>query len=166
MTKQSVIKQLPPLQDVLHYRNDDVVARYKKDYPNNQLSGEDALQEIIKFLWGGRLHERLRAEQPDNEDLKFGWTLHTEMKEIDDMWHTFILFTKEYREFCIKYFDKFIDHSPKTDEAKKEILANFDEHLDGEIQRQLSFVYDHLGEETLQFWFAEHFKEANDQDGA
>lgn len=33
----------------------------------------------------------------------------------DDLWHTFILFTKDYREFCEKSFGKIIDHEPHTD---------------------------------------------------
>lgn len=34
----------------------------------------------------------------------------------DDLWHTFILFTKDYREFCEKSFGKIIDHEPHTGE--------------------------------------------------
>jgi hypothetical protein len=161
----SNIKHLPSLNDVLQYQNADIIARYKKDYPENKLSAEDALHEILKFFWAGQLHSKLRAEEPDNEALKFHWSLHPEMKEIDDMWHTFVLFTKEYRDFCNHYFGQFIDHSPKTDEDKKQAHDNYEEHLSTEIQRMLSFVYDHLGEETLRFWFAEHFEE-NDNNPA
>lgn len=33
--------------------------------------------------------------------------------EIDRFWHQHILNTKHYREFCIKNFNKFIDHDPE-----------------------------------------------------
>lgn len=31
---------------------------------------------------------------------------------IDQMWHTFLLFTKDYRAFCEEYLGKFINHEP------------------------------------------------------
>ena len=31
-------------------------------------------------------------------------------KEVDELWHLFILFTKDYREFCQKYLGQFLDH--------------------------------------------------------
>jgi hypothetical protein len=36
-------------------------------------------------------------------------------------WHTFILFTRDYREFCEKYFDRFIDHAPRNDNTCSDI---------------------------------------------
>ncbi|MFF4118950.1 glycine-rich domain-containing protein [Streptomyces sp. NPDC001714] len=31
---------------------------------------------------------------------------------VDDFWHTFLLHTKAYREFCEKTFGRFLDHQP------------------------------------------------------
>lgn len=31
---------------------------------------------------------------------------------VDDLWHTFILYTKDYRDFCENSFGRFIDHIP------------------------------------------------------
>lgn len=160
------MKELPKLDDVLTFTNDELITRYQRDYPNNQLPAEIALQEILKFLCLGQLHERLRTEQPDNEDLQFRWLLHVEMKEIDDMWHTFLLFTKPYSEFCQQYFGKFIHHVPATDAEKKNNVDNLDDFLNVDTQRMLSFVYDHLGEETLKLWFSEHFAEENEPQAA
>lgn len=33
-------------------------------------------------------------------------------KEVDELWHMFILFTADYREFCNKYLGQFLDHVP------------------------------------------------------
>jgi hypothetical protein len=33
-------------------------------------------------------------------------------KEVDELWHLFILFTKDYREFCQKYLGQFLDYVP------------------------------------------------------
>ena len=39
-------------------------------------------------------------------------------KNIDELWHNFILDTKEYREFCENYIGFFIDHEPFIDEVE------------------------------------------------
>jgi len=36
---------------------------------------------------------------------------------IDAMWHTFLLFTKDYRQFCDAYLGRFIEHEPFEDAA-------------------------------------------------
>ena len=33
-------------------------------------------------------------------------------EEMDDMWHQFILFTENYRNFCAENFGQYIDHVP------------------------------------------------------
>ncbi|MCC2630910.1 MAG: hypothetical protein K0S38_719 [Candidatus Paceibacter sp.] len=33
--------------------------------------------------------------------------------KIDEIWHAFILFTKEYRQFCFTFFGRFIEHRPR-----------------------------------------------------
>lgn len=34
------------------------------------------------------------------------------IKEIDDLWHTYLLYTKEYAFFCNMFFERFIHHIP------------------------------------------------------
>src|SRR5277367_4404316 len=35
-------------------------------------------------------------------------------RRVDDLWHTFILFTPQYRQFCTRYFGRYVDHQPNT----------------------------------------------------
>ena len=46
---------------------------------------------------------------------------------VDDLWHTFILFTPQYREFCSRFFGKYVDHQPntKTTPVPVEAFSNF-----------------------------------------
>jgi len=37
---------------------------------------------------------------------------------VDLVWHQFILFTKEYHDFCNKVFGEYIHHAPATDTRK------------------------------------------------
>lgn len=44
-------------------------------------------------------------------------------KQLDEIWHTFILFTKDYYTFCKDGLGKFVHHIPFNDEQDK--LNNF-----------------------------------------
>ncbi len=48
-------------------------------------------------------------------------------KKIDEVWHQFILFTKEYGDFCRYYLGNFLHHSPDTPLTKssKDFTINF-----------------------------------------
>ena len=139
----------PTLDQVLGYKNSSVCQRYQKDYPQNALAAEQALAELIKYLWLGQKQAHDQKSHPEDESLYFMCAMHAEMKEIDDMWHTFLLFTRDYEVFCKTYFEVFIHHIPTTEDA------DMPKDYEMDLTRYLSYAYDHLGEETLCLWFAE-----------
>lgn len=65
-----------------------------------------------------------------------------------DMWHTFLLFTKDYMFFCENYFNEYIHHTPNTLEDEFT-----EEQFKTDFTNYLSFIYDNLGEETVVKWF-------------
>lgn len=136
------------LSKVLKYKNKDVIRRYEKDYPLNKLRGADAFNELMKFFWVAQQHKNAKKIHPENNELNFTCAIYPEMSDIDDMWHTFLLFTKDYMSFCKTYFDEYIHHVPNTKEGPIN-EANFEDDL----TKYLSFVYDVLGEETIINWF-------------
>lgn len=44
-------------------------------------------------------------------------------KEVDEVWHNFILHTRLYREFCHEKFGKFIEHNPHLPDNIDQVLA-------------------------------------------
>jgi hypothetical protein len=40
------------------------------------------------------------------------WEMHS--LRVDEAWHQFILFTKQYSEFCQRYFGRYVHHSPSN----------------------------------------------------
>lgn len=85
------------LDRVMAYENPDLVARLRSKL---DLSAEDAKQlfeDTKRFLF---LCGTVRGQ----------WS-PTEL--IDEGWHNFILFTKDYAEFCQLFFGRFIHHDPK-----------------------------------------------------
>lgn len=56
---------------------------------------------------------------------------------IDEVWHQFVLFTRQYSEFCIRYYGAYLPHSPsnapeliKNKETRMLPLATFSEFHD------------------------------------
>ncbi|MTI37880.1 glycine-rich domain-containing protein [Fulvivirga lutimaris] len=79
---------------------------------------------------------------------------------IDEMWHTFILHTRQYYDFCLTNFKKLIHHQP-TPRYEKEAFALaleanptrlMSEHEE-KMKKQFSLIYDHLGPKTLMKWY-------------
>jgi hypothetical protein len=65
------------------------------------------------------------------------------------MWHTFLLFTKDYLNFCNNYLDgEFFHHVPLSEPIEDLDINNYEL----ELSRYLSYIYDRLGEETLIKW--------------
>lgn len=136
------------LSEVLKYQNKNIIRRYEIDYPYNKLNGDNAFNELMKFFWVAQQHRHAKKIHPENIELNFICAIYPEMSDIDDMWHTFLLFTKDYMSFCKNYFDEYIHHVPNTEEES--INEN---QFKEDLTKYLSFIYDVLGEETLINWF-------------
>lgn len=140
----------PNLDELIHYKNNKIIYRYNKDYPHATMHAEDALRELMKFIWLCLKHESDKKNNPSNVLLDFACTIHPEMCDIDNMWHTFLLFTKDYHEFCSNYLGGvFFHHEPIVDMNDNHL----DERYEQELTLYLSYIYDNLGEDTLMRWF-------------
>jgi hypothetical protein len=138
------------LSEILKYKNVHVLNRYQKDYPNAILSPEKTFTELLKYIWLVAKHDHDRKKNPLDSSLNFHCIMHEEMFDMDNMWHTFLLFTKDYHDFCKKYLkDDFLHHYPLIDENEQQTSSEYANELD----YYLSYIYDHLGCETLRKWF-------------
>ncbi len=145
------MSKCPTLTEILAYQNPKIVRRFKKDFPEKAEQAQDLFTEMLKFLWLGEKHSLDVKIRPEDESLKFKCAIHEEMVNIDHMWHTFILFTPDYSDFCQTYFGKFRHHYPTDDE---DLIAIPMEQFEEELSRFSSYVYDQLGPATLQKWFS------------
>ena len=132
---------LPELKTLLAYKNEAVVQRYTKEFPHASLSAEVAFEELMKFMW---LSLKAQADRKN-----FTCAMHEEMFDIDNMWHCFVLFTRDYQYFCETYLGKFFHHNPLTEDEKE--LS--DEEYENELTEYLNYIHDNLGENTLKTWF-------------
>ncbi len=84
------------LAAVLAYEHEPLVARLQKKLNINEHKARQIFEDTKRFLFiCGTCNGR--------------WS---PSREIDEGWHNFIMFTKDYMKFCEKFFGRFIHHQP------------------------------------------------------
>jgi hypothetical protein len=125
------------LKRLLSYRNPDVIDRYLKDFGGTRKEAGHIFRATLKWLY---------LSQQANSAPCF---ISSDLIKIDEMWHTFILFTRDYMNFCLQQFGCYVHHQPSTNRDAKS--------SPGQVRRKFrsfyELVYDTLGEETFREWF-------------
>ncbi len=98
----------------LSYENDEIIKKFSSEQSIEMDLAREYFIEVKKFLY-------LCCNTTEILAPSF---------EIDKIWHTFILFTKEYRLYCINFLGKFIDHVPQVPETN---LASSENYLSNTI---------------------------------
>ena len=136
------------LQSILAYKNENIISRFVDMFKVDEAEAEDIFTETKKFLYICQIP---------------CFFIPDELLIIDEMWHNFILFTKEYQRFCDEHFGFYFHHLPASKQEKenqKQLSISAPEQLKTEFNEKLNFlmshVYDHLGEDTLVKWFKEY----------
>ena len=155
------MSKLPSLNEIIQYQNPLVIKRFKRNFPQYRDQAENIFKDMLKYLWLCRKYEHDIAHDPDNPSMNFNCVMHKEMVIIDEMWHSFILITKDYADFCHHYFGGFLHHIPEVGDRDEDIERSSSEMdlFEKQLELFLSYVYDHLGEETLKSWFAVYLTE-------
>ena len=141
--------KLPALADLLQYQNPEVLKLYNQNYPQNTLTAEAAFTEVLKYLWLSKKHSIELEKNQDNPSFPASCFMPRSMREIDEMWHEFILFTEDYMAFCDHFFGEYMHHLPNIFDT----LQFSREDAENEVEKLLPYIYDNLGEETLKTWF-------------
>jgi hypothetical protein len=131
------MKTLSSLLEVLKYENREVVLRFSKEKRISFDDAEDIFQETKRWLW-------LCASSPGESVNMVG-----EAFVIDEMWHTFLLFTRDYADFCEKHFREFIHHVPKPSSEKQDVEGD---RRKADLRKDYELIYDRLGSEVLLKW--------------
>ena len=76
----------------------NVLKKYIRDHEESKESADEVLLELKRWL-------TLCAMYPTKQ--------YVTGSKVDDMWHTFILFTREYIHFCQEITGSYIHHCPE-----------------------------------------------------
>lgn len=140
-----------PLADVLRYRNPRVINGFCRDYNLEPKEARLLFREMLKLLW-------LTDQNEGSFPLWPAW------KPLDDMWHWFVLHTKDYAAFCHRHFGRMLHHDPETHRSPAErrratALLESDDHaclkLDCQsaVRETVEVVWKGLGARTANRWF-------------
>ena len=148
----------PTLDEVLQYECADVVYRFHKTYGIPREAAADIFVQVKKWLW--LAHQRRLA------GLETGLSIDIPIVVIDEMWHNFVLFTKEYTAFCKHFFGYYVHHAPTTEAEETEHRGHLRslprlERVQARKDRmrgQYEYIYDHLGKDTFTKWYLEYPK--------
>lgn len=97
------------------FNNDDfgfLRERYTDDFPQYADRFDEAVQELRKFL-----------ALPKTSDGPLAAMSHA----VDGLWHTFIVHTPQYAQFCDANYGRFLHHQPRSDTypVPVEAISNF-----------------------------------------
>lgn len=150
------------LEEVLQYRNDAVVYRFIETWELSFEDAQDLFRETLRWLWlsaYGTIHQTEVRELAISQSLKL----------LDEMWHTFILFTLDYQDFCERYFGFFLHHKPTSKEEYEAQITTYErdpaQYLAQQKERfraQYALIYDVLGVETLVKWYSTYLERYTD----
>lgn len=87
---------LKSAEEFLAYRNERVIGRFMKIHKTSKEEAEQIFAELMKFLY---ICGHVPASSPPSAI-------------VDEMWHTLIMFTWDYYEFCVNYVGRFLHHNP------------------------------------------------------
>jgi len=130
---------------MLSYENENIISRFLDMFDVTEDEAKDLFTETRKFLFICQLK---------------GVFIPDDLLIIDEMWHNFVLFTKDYQAFCDTHFGRYFHHLPASKKEKEE--QRLKNERDPEIAKTeylekleyiMNLTYDYLGEETVIKWF-------------
>ncbi len=98
------IAEMRSQSEVMSYRFSHLLERITKEMKLSQEDAEELFDDMLKFLYICGTNATTKRYSPP--------------PKIDEAWHTFILFTREYAKFCTEYFGYFLHHNPFTQEHR------------------------------------------------
>lgn len=134
------------LQSVLAYENVRVLRKFRTKFAVSDDEAQELFTDLKKWLWlcAERKHALMQGLPVDTRPI----VIHIGMVIVDELWHTFILHTQDYAEFCERHFGFFVHHSPGS--------PDFVPMTEEQNSAQLNCIWDRFGEETVIKWYEEY----------
>jgi hypothetical protein len=136
----------------LGYTNEEITHKFTSHWRVSGNEADELFTETKRMLWvmAGMTRRRQR------------FTVDVPLRILDEMWHTFVLFTREYHAYCQRVFGRYIHHTPRTMADTRRERSERAASPAAFIRRQVAaretqwrFIRDAAGEETLLKWYVE-----------
>ena len=129
-------------KEIVNYVNSNAIKRYSKEHKKSMDEAADVFKNLMIYLYIAEKCQEARCELPITESIM----------EIDNMWHIFLLFTKDYALFSQQYAGKFIHHSPFTDESN--VIPETERRAN--LRKCLNILVSEFGEELMDAWYKDN----------
>lgn len=151
-------KKIPSLQELANYKNADVVERFSTMFGIDQTISEQVFEDMKTWLWLAAVAKKEYSEKP--------FMIDGALIILDEMWHNFVLFTKDYGDFCERFFGNYLHHTPTTrsnsGEEHKYMASLTQEELKVFMMNKLRWQYEltmeKLGKEVFIRWYQVYAK--------
>ncbi|MCO7224307.1 hypothetical protein [Pleionea sp. CnH1-48] len=135
-------EEIVDLKLLLEFKDDDVIDGFCQKYDVTRDDANTIFEDMLRFFW---LSEKYNSELLS--------VIDHPILIIDKMWHTFILFTRNYVQFCNTYFGRYIHHAPTTISEKKEHKKKLKKEILQEKGQRYELIYEMLGKDIFIRWF-------------
>ncbi len=145
------------LEEVLAYKNKNVNHRFCQIRPDAKEEVDLIFDDLKRFLWLVATLEERKQQGEKTPDISFSIS----MIIMDDMWHAFILWTKQYNDFCQNYLGNFIHHPTEMPIYEQNTtVKNLDESeaMNIFLEGMISVCLEELGEAVTERWFDYYLK--------
>jgi hypothetical protein len=130
---------------VLAYKNDEVIARFCGSWRVSRAQARQIFADLMRYLW--LCHT---TEQPISP-----------VPIVDEMWHMFLVYTRVYRAFAMRFFGGFMEHEPtsvREGRAQRRLAvrspALAEKRVRETLERDITLVVEHLGKQVALRWYA------------
>ncbi len=145
------------LEEILYYKNKNVTQRFCQIRPDAKEEVDLIFDDLKRFLWLVATFEERKQKGEQTPDISFSIS----MIIMDDMWHAFILWTKQYNEFCQQYLGDFVHHPTEMPIYEQNIKVHNLEETEAMnifLEGMITVCMEELGEEVTQRWFDYYLK--------
>ncbi|KTD19345.1 Uncharacterised protein [Legionella lansingensis] len=129
--------RLPSLSELLAYENEQVIRYFCHHHPNYaQEQARSLFTDLLAWMW-----LNVYRQIKNRYTYLFGPLL-----PLDEIWHAFILHTRDYLPFCHHYFGEYFHHHVEPVGLEYELNPQ-------ELADFLNDCFEYLGED----WVMRHF---------
>ncbi|KGP64221.1 hypothetical protein EP47_03990 [Legionella norrlandica] len=134
------------LSNLLNYKNEKIIAHFCHSHPEYSANeGRVIFEDLLAWMW---LNEQRHSLGKKTH-------LFGPLLIMDEMWHSFILHTRDYFDFSMKYFGDYFHHNVEP--------LGFEHVLEeGELADYLEDCFKYLSKEWVERRFSAAFAESID----
>lgn len=130
-----------------NYQHEETILRFTDAFALSEEEAEDVFHEMKKLL-------ALMVRYPE----EYVFT-HEPLWVLDEMWHTFLMYTADYADFCQRYFGRMVHHAPIDRTQKLQVRQALEDEneavvadVSAAVRRLYELIYEYLGKDTLVKW--------------